>query len=157
MLAVVGVYFLCITEAFTINKGDIYEFLCAFAFAVQIMIISKYSEKVNAYKFACIQFFTAGMVAFFPMLFTETIEWSGVYSAMLPLLYTGVMSCGVAYTLQIIGERDLNPTVAALIMSLEACISVLAGWIIINQTLSIREITGCLIMFISIILAQIKK
>ena len=157
LLAIIGVYFLCMTEEFAINKGDIYELLCAFAFSIQIMIISKYTERINAYRFACIQFFTAGLVAFFPMLLTETIGWSGVSAAMIPLLYTGVMSSGVAYTLQIIGERDLNPTVAALIMSLESCISVLAGWILINQTLSTREIVGCVIMFISIILAQIKK
>lgn len=157
ILAVIGVYFLCITENFTINKGDILEFLCAIAFAVQILIISKYSAKINAYRFACIQFMTAGLVALVPMLFTETVTWSGVSSAMIPLLYTGVMSSGVAYTLQIIGERDLNPTVAALIMSLEACISVIAGWLILNQTLSLREISGCVIMFTAIILAQIKR
>lgn len=156
--AVAGVYLLCIKEGFTINRGDIFEFLCAVVFTIHIIIISKFSNKINAYRFSCIQFVTAGLVALVLMLiFNESVSWQTVKAAWLPLLYTGVMSSGVAFTLQTIGQRDLNPTVAAIIMSLESCISAIAGWIILGQTLTAREITGCAIMFAAIILAQLKR
>ena len=90
-----------------------------------------------------------------PALLFEHPEISQILAAWKPVLYAGVLSCGVAYTLQIIGQRDLNPTIASLIMSLESCISVLAGWMILHQTLSLREITGCAVMFAAIILAQL--
>ena len=157
IMALIGVYLLCIKDGFTVNRGDIYEFLCAIVFAIQILIISNYSHRVNAYQFACIEFLVAGIFAAIPMLFTETFSFTQITLAWFPLLYTGVLSSGVAYTLQIIGERDLNPTVAALIMSLEACISALSGWFILNQALTLREIVGCVIMFAAIILAQIRK
>ena len=91
------------------------------------------------------------------MLLTEEPHLSEIFSAWMPILYAGVLSCGVAYTLQIVGQKDMNPTVASLIMSLESCISVLAGWLILGQALSARELLGCLIMFGAIILAQIPE
>ena len=89
------------------------------------------------------------------MFLFETPELSAILTAWLPILYAGVMSCGVAYTLQIIGQRDMDPTVASLILSLESVISVLAGWVILHQSLSLKELLGCVIMFGAIILAQL--
>lgn len=156
LLAVAGVYMLCINGSVTINRGDIFEFLCAFVFAAQIMVISNYSHRVNAYRFAFVEFLTAGVTAAVIMLCVREnpfgADWSG---ALLPILYVGVMSSGVAYTLQIVGERNLNPTIAALIMSLESCISVISGWIFLGQSLTAREIIGCLVMFAAIILSQL--
>lgn len=158
VMAIIGVYLLCITEGFSINKGDIFEFLCAIAFAVQILIISKYSHRVNAYCFACIQFLTAGFFALIPMFITgESFTWAQIQTGWFPLVYTGVLSSGVAYTLQIVGERDLNPAAAALIMSLESCISAISAWLILGQSLSLREIIGCVIMFAAIILVQLRR
>ena len=158
VMAIIGVYLLCITEGFSINKGDIFEFLCAIAFAVQILIISKYSHRVNAYRFACIQFLTAGFFALIPMFIAgEGFTWAQIQMGWFPLVYTGVLSSGVAYTLQIVGERDLNPAAAALIMSLESCISAISAWLILGQSLSLREIIGCVIMFAAIILVQLRR
>ena len=89
------------------------------------------------------------------MLFTETPRIDDILMAWMPILYAGVMSCGVAYTLQIVGQKNMNPTVASLILSLESCISVLAGWMILGQKLTARELSGCLVMFVAIILAQL--
>lgn len=155
--ALFGIYLLCMTESFALGKGDIFEILCAFVFSAQIMIISHFSGRVNVYRFACIEFFTSGLFAAVPMLLCETVTLSGMTAAWLPLLYTGILSSGVAYTLQIIGQRGLNPTLAALIMSLESCFSVISGWIILGQSLSFRELAGCIIMFAAIVLAQLKN
>ena len=104
---------------------------------------------------SCIQFFVCGFLCAIPAVFTESIVLADIFAAWAPILYAGVMSCGVAYTLQIIGQKDMNPTVASLILSLESCISVLAGWILLNQKLSARELSGCVLMFAAIILAQL--
>lgn len=157
-MAVAGIYLLCIKDGFSINSGDIYEFLCAVVFSLQILIISRFSHRTNAYKFACIQFLAAAAVAFATMYIVgESFTWQQVQAARIPLAYAGVLSSGAAYTLQIIGERDLNPTAAALIMSLESCISAAAAWLILGQTMNPREIAGCVIMFAAIILVQIKN
>ena len=110
---------------------------------------------VSGVKLSMMQFLICGIGSGIPALLFEHPEISQILAAWKPVLYAGVLSCGVAYTLQIIGQRDLNPTIASLIMSLESCISVLAGWMILHQTLSLREITGCAVMFAAIILAQL--
>lgn len=106
---------------------------------------------------SCIQFFICGILSGIAALFTESLEVSALFDAWVPLLYAGVLSCGVAYTLQIVGQRGMNPTVASLILSLESCISVLAGWILLGQKLSSREIFGCAVMFAAIVLAQLPQ
>ena len=155
LLSTVGIYLLCVNENFSINRGDIFVFFCAVSYTAQIMAVSKYSPEINAYLLCAMQFAVAGIIALPLMLFLESPTIGGVCKSWLPLLYTGVLSSGVAYTLQIIGERELNPTVAAIIMSLESCISVIAGWLILGQSLTLKEISGCIIMFIAIILAQL--
>ena len=104
---------------------------------------------------SCIQLFVSGILSGIAMLIWETPNISQILIAWMPLLYAGILSCGVAYTLQIVGQRGMNPAIASLILSLESCISVLAGWAILGQRLSLKEIFGCILMFAAIILAQI--
>ena len=156
-LALIGLYLLCITDGFSIGKGDLLVLICAFLFSLHILVIDYFSPKVDGVKLSCIQFLTCGVLSGIPALLLEHPELSSILAAWQPILYAGVMSCGVAYTLQIIGQKNMNPTVASLILSLESCISVLAGWIILRQQLSTKEILGCVIMFAAIILAQLPQ
>ena len=155
VLATVGLYLLSIKEGFNIGKGDIYVILCAVVFSMHILVIDYFAPKCNGVKLSCIQFLVCGVLCSVIALVVEEPTISGILAAWLPIAYAGVMSCGVAYTLQIIGQKGLNPTVASLILSLESAISVLAGWLLLHQTLSAREIIGCMIMFAAIILAQL--
>ena len=157
LLAVAGLYLLCITEGFSVGTGDFLVFLCALCFSVHILIIDYFSPKVDGVKMSCIQFFVCGLLSGIAMVFTEQFEFHAVLTAWMPLLYAGVMSCGVAYTLQIVGQKGMDPTVASLILSLESVVSVLSGWLLLNQKLSLRELAGCVLMFVAIILAQIPK
>ena len=153
-LSITGLYFLCITEGFSVGKGDTIIFLCAVVFAVHILVIDYFSPRVDGVKMSCIQFFVCG-IASLPFMFAlEEPTIKGMVEGYGPLLYAGVMSCGVAYTLQIVGQKNVNPAIASLILSLESCFSVLAGWIILGERLSAREIFGCILMFGAIILAQ---
>ena len=154
-MALAGLYFLCITESFRIGKGDVFVFAGAVIFAVHILVIDYFAPRTDGVKMSCIQFFVAGILSLFPMAATETTTLEGVWLSMGPLLYAGVLSCGVAYTLQIIGQKNMNPTIASLILSLESCISVLAGWVILGERLSVREGAGCVLMCGAIILAQL--
>ena len=156
-VAVVGFYLLSVKEGFRLEMGDIYLVLSALMFSVHILVIDYFSPKVDGVKLSCIQFLTCGVLSGIPALLLEHPELSSILAAWQPILYAGVMSCGVAYTLQIIGQKNMNPTVASLILSLESCISVLAGWIILRQQLSTKEILGCVIMFAAIILAQLPQ
>lgn len=156
-MSVAGLYLLCITDGFSIGKGDILVLICAVLFSFHILVIDYYSPKVDGVKLSCIQFLVCGILSGIPALIFEKPEMCAVLTAWQPILYAGVMSCGVAYTLQIIGQKNMNPTVASLILSLESCISVLAGWVILGQQLSAREIAGCVIMFVAIILAQLPQ
>ena len=154
-IALAGLYFLCITEKFAVGKGDILIFLCAIVFSIHILVIDYFSPKVDGVKMSCIQFFVCGIVSLPPMFFTETPKIGAIVEGWAPLLYAGVLSCGVAYTLQIIGQKNVNPAVASLILSLESCFSVLAGWMVLGEKLSMRESVGCVLMFAAIILAQL--
>ena len=154
-LALVGLYLLCITESFSINQGDVYLLLCAIVFSAHILIIDHFSPLVDGVKMSCIQFFVAGILSAIPMLLFENPSFAQLKAASVSILYAGIMSCGVAYTLQIVGQKNMNPTIASLILSLESVVSVLAGWIILHQALSVREIIGCILMFCAIIFAQI--
>ncbi len=155
-MAIAGLYLLCMTgDSQALNFGDILLILCAVAFSFHILVIDHFTPLVDGVKMSCIQFFTCGVLSFLCMLLFETPEISQILAAWLPILYAGVMSCGVAYTLQIVGQRGMNPTVASLILSLESVISLLAGWVILHQRLSGRELMGCVIMFAAIILVQL--
>ena len=154
-LSLIGLYLLCITEKLAIGKGDILVFLCALVFTLHILVIDYFSPKADGVKMSCIQFFVCGVLSLAPMFALEAPEPGAVVKSLGPLLYAGVLSSGVAYTLQIVGQKNMNPAVASLILSLESCFSVLAGWLILGQRLSAREGAGCILMFAAIILAQL--
>ncbi len=155
-LAVVGMYLLCMKDgSFTIERADIMLLLCALAFSFHILVVDYFSPKVDGVKMSCIQFFVCGVLSAVGMLFTETPDISNIQAAWRPLLYAGFLSCGVGYTLQIVGQKGINPVIASLIMSLESVISALAGWVILGQVLSPKEILGCVLMFVAIIITQI--
>ena len=156
-MALIGLYLLCITDGFSIGKGDLLVLVCAFLFSIHILVIDHFSPKADGVKLSCIQFLTCGILSGIPALLFEHPDFSAICRAWMPILYAGIMSCGVAYTLQIIGQKNMNPTVASLILSLESCISVLAGWVLLGQQLSAKEILGCVIMFAAIILAQLPQ
>ena len=156
-IALVGLYFLCITEGFSVNMGDFYVFLCALLFSLHILVIDHFAPRVDGVKMSCIQFFVCGLISLIPMFALETPTISGLLAGWFPLFYAGVLSCGVGYTLQIVGQKNVNPTVASLLLSLESCFSVLAGWIILGERLSVREGMGCVLMFAAIILAQLPE
>ena len=157
VMALIGLYLLCITDGFSIGLGDVLVLVCAFLFSLHILVIDYFSPKTDGVKLSCIQFLVCGILSMIPALILEHPQISSILTAWLPILYAGIMSCGVAYTLQIVGQKNVNPTVASLILSLESCISVLAGWVILGQKLSAKELLGCIIMFAAIILAQLPE
>ena len=156
-LAVVGMYFLCMKEGFSIAYGDVLMIICAFVFSLHILIIDYFSPKVDGVKLSCIQFFICGILCAVPMFVREKPAMGSILDAYLPLLYAGVLSCGVAYTLQIIAQKNTDPTVASLILSLESVFAALTGWLIIHETLSGKELFGCALVFAAIILAQLPE
>lgn len=158
LLAVTGLYLLCMTGGgFVFQTGDILELICALVFSIHILVIDYFSPKVDGVKMSCIQFFTCSILSAVGMIIFEEPKLDLILAAWMPILYAGVMSCGVAYTLQIVGQKGMNPTVASLIMSLESVISVIAGWLILGQKLSIRELCGCALVFTAIIIVQLPQ
>lgn len=158
-LAVAGLYRLCIPAGGGIldgiNQGDLLLLVCAFLFTIHILVIDHFSALADGVKMSCIQFFVAGILSGVGMLLTEEVRLDQIAAAWLPILYAGIFSSGVGYTLQIVGQKGMNPTIASLILSLESSISVLAGWALLGQSMSLRELSGCGLMFLAIILAQI--
>lgn len=155
LLAVGGLYFLCITDGFAVGRGELLVFLCAVGFSIHIMVIDHYTQLVDGVKMSCIQFLVNGVLSGICMFVFENPSMGNLLAAWQPILYAGILSCGVAYTLQIVGQKGMNPTVASLILSLESVISVLAGLVLLKQKMSDREIFGCVLMFAAIILAQL--
>ena len=155
VIAIVGFYFLCIKEGFSIAFGDILVFICALLFAVHILVVDHFIPYVDGVRLSCIQFLVAGALSTVFMFATEKPVVSDIMAAWQPILYAGILSCGVAYTLQIIGQKYTNPFIASLILSLESVISVLAGWLILGEMLSLREIIGCVLVFGAIVIAQL--
>ncbi len=155
LLSVAGLYLLCMKEKFGMGKGEWLLLLGSVLFAVHILVIDYFVTFNNGVKMACIQFLTCGILSGIFMLLLEKPSWSAICSAAIPILYAGIMSCGVAYTLQIVGQKGMNPTICSLLLSMESVFSVLAGFLILGQALSIRELIGCMIMFVAIILAQL--
>ena len=154
-LAVAGMYFLCMTGEAGVNRGDVLCFFCALFFTGHILVIDHFSPRVDGVRLSCLQFFVAGAISLVAMFIFEKPDMAGMLAAWLPILYAGVLSSGVGYTLQIIAQKNVNPTLASLIMSLESVFSALSGWAILGQRLSGRELMGCALMFAAIILAQL--
>ena len=155
VIALTGLYFLCITQKLTIQRGDALILCCSVLYAGQILAIDHYNPFVDGVKMSCIQFLTGGVLGAVFMFLFENPSLAMILSAAGPILYTGIMSTGVGYTLQIVGQKGLNPTVAALILSLESVFSALSGYVFLHQVLTTKELIGCALMFIAIVLAQL--
>ena len=155
VIALAGLYFLCITQKLTIQRGDALILCCSVLYAGQILAIDHYNPFVDGVKMSCIQFLTGGVLGAVFMFLFENPSLAMILSAAGPILYTGIMSTGVGYTLQIVGQKGLNPTVAALILSLESVFSALSGYVFLHQVLTTKELIGCALMFIAIVLAQL--
>ena len=154
-IAAAGMYLLCIKEGFSVGRGDFLVFLCSIGFSLHILVMKYFPPRADGVLISCVQFFTAGMVSGVMMLLFERPSWGAIAAAWMPVFYAGVMSCGVAYTLQVVAQKDVPPTMASLLMSLESVFSVLAGWAILGQKLSMKEMFGCGLVFAGILLAQI--
>ena len=155
--AVFGLYLLCINEGFSIAKGDFLVLICAFMFSAHILVIDKFSPNTDGVKLSCIQFLVCGIISIIPSALFEAPLISDIIKSMGPILYAGVFSSGIAYTLQIVGQKYTEPVIASLILSLESVFSAVFGWLILNQVLSLKEIAGCVIVFMAIINAQIPE
>lgn len=155
-LALVGLYLLCVNPSESgINLGDILALVGSIFFTIQIMMIEKSGETVDSVKLCFLQFFVCGILSTILMFVFETPQWSGIQEAILPLLYAGALSGGVAYMLQIVAQRDVGPTLGSLAMSMESVFAVLTAWILLGDVMSGREAIGCVLMFAAIILAQL--
>lgn len=165
VLALIGLYLLCMDGTFYLQFSDILLLLCALCFSFHIVVIDHFSPLVDGVRMSCIQFMVCGILTAVPMVITEVgftqkslqnwLRAFGTASAWIPILYAGVFSCGVAYTLQIIGQKGVNPTVASLLLSLESAFAAVAGWLILGQTMDLRQLAGCALILVAIMLAQI--
>ena len=156
VLSVVGLYLLCMPKgAFSLAQGDVLVLICALLFSFHIMIIDYFSPKGDGVVISCIQFFVCGILSGIIMLFVENPTFANIMDAKWSILYAGALSSGVAYTLQVVAQKGMNPTVASLILCLESVVAVLAGWIILGDKLTSRELAGCILMFVAIVLAQL--
>lgn len=165
VIALAGLYLLCMKGSFSLTLPDILVLCCAIAFAMHILVVDHFSPLVDGVRMSCIQFFVCGILTLIPMFFVDMgasldgiAQWAYPFTRMdtwISILYAGVLSSGVAYTLQIVGQDGLNPTIASLIMSLESVFAVIAGWLILGQSMGSRELLGCGLIFVAIILAQL--
>ncbi|SHK60683.1 DMT family transporter [Fibrobacter sp. UWEL] len=166
LLTLAGLYLLCIKDGFSIQAADGVLLLCALSFAIQILITDRFCQEVDNVRLSAIQCLVACVVSSIPMLFVDlklstaglmnAVEIYTHWNAWIPLLYAAVLSSGVAFTLQIVAQNKIRPTVASLLMSLESVFAVLGGWAVLNERLSFQEGVGCVLMFIAVILSQIK-
>lgn len=163
-ITVIGLYLLCMTDSLRFQASDLMVLLCALLFAIHILVIDYFSPLVDGVRLSCIQFLVCGILSMIPMFFVEMqhslsgiVVWAQnlqSLDAWIPILYAGILSCGVGYTLQIIGQNGLNPTLASMLMSLESVFSVLAGWLILQEKMELRQLGGCALIFAAILLAQ---
>jgi drug/metabolite transporter (DMT)-like permease len=152
--AAVGMYLLCAGESSSLNKGDVLVFGSAVFFAVHILVVGRFSRVADGVRLSCVQFFTCGALGFVTAIVFERPALSGIISAWASILYAGALSSGLAFTLQTLGQREINPVTASLLMSLESVFAALTGWIVLKETLSAREITGCILILSANLLIQ---
>ena len=157
VLALVGAYLLSVKGGEGIATGDLLVIASAVVFSLHILVVDFVPAGVDGVKLSCVQFLVAGLLATVLALLFESFTFSDILAAWVPLLYTGIISSGVGYTLQILGQRTVNPTVASLILSLESVFAVLAGWVLLGQPLSPRELVGCALVFAAVVLAQLPQ
>lgn len=154
-LATIGLYLLCITESFTIGLGDFVILIGAGFWASHILLINHFAGRVSTLRLAFIQFVVVSLLSFILSLIFETTTLASIRLAMIPILYSGFLSIGTAFTLQIIGQKNAPPTLASIILSMEAVFGAIGGWLILGEVLSFRELIGCVIMFMAIIISQL--
>ena len=155
LIGVAGMYLLCITEGFSLTTGDALVCACALLFSGHILCCDHFAPRANPVHMSAIQFLVAAVISTVAAFISEQPSWDKVVSAAVPILYCGLMSGGVGYTLQIVAQRWTDPTVASLLMSLEAVFAALAGAVILGERMTSRELIGCAVMFLAIILVQI--
>ena len=155
VIAAAGTYLLSIQEDFTIAAGDLFVILCAVCFSVHILLVDRFSPSVNGVELSCIPFLVAGVFSTLVAFLVETPNVQDILRSWGPILYTGLISSGVGYTLQILGQKDTPPAVASLIMSLESVFAALSGWLLLGQGMTGREAVGCALVFAAVVLAQI--
>ena len=155
-LAIVGFFLLCVKDGFSVSKGDVLVLICALCYSVHIMVIDHFTSKnVDGVKMSCIQFLVAAVVLSPLMIVIEHPSMDIILSAWVTIGYAGILSSGVGYTLQIVAQKDTDPTTATLIMSLESVFAALSGWLILKEVLLPKEILGCVLVFVAVILAQV--
>ena len=154
LLAVVGLYFLCVKENFLISYGDFLVLICSLFWAIHILLIDRYAKNLDSIKLACCQFLFCSLFSMIIALTFEEVQLKTIIEGSIPILYGGLASVGIAYTLQIVGQKYTSPSNAAMIMSTETIFGVLAGMIFLNEVLGYREIIGCILMMVAIIIAQ---
>ncbi|MDD5508933.1 MAG: DMT family transporter [Bacteroidales bacterium] len=155
-LATMGMYFLSVTGSFHIAKGDLLVLGCAFVWAFHVLYIGHVSPRVDALKLALIQYIITSLLSLVIAVLFEKIVWQAIVDATVPLLYGGIFSVGIAYTLQIVGQKKAPPAHAAIILSAEAVFAAVGGWLILNEVLSARALLGCALMLAGMVLAQVK-
>ena len=157
LIAFAGLYLLCVNEGLAINQGDLIVLYSAFCFTAHIMVIDHFNSKgADGMIMSCIQFFTAAIFMTAAMFIFEQPSMSNILDAKYTILYAGIMSSGVAFTMQILGQRNTDPTSASLIMSLESVFAALSGWLLLNEMMTVKEFMGCVLVFAAVILAQLK-
>ena len=156
-MAVVGLYLLSCMGVSQINKGDLLLMGCALAFSVQITCIDRFAGELDGLRLTCVQALVVSVLSIPFVLFTETVVAADVLACWKPLCFAGILSMGVAYTMQVIGQKALEPTTASLIMSLESVFAVLGGWWLLGETMTVWEITGCILVFIAVVLSQLPE
>lgn len=155
IVALVGLYLLCVTGEFSISKGDLYELIGAFFWAAHILIIDHYSGKVDPLKLSSFQLAVCSLLSLTAASFTETITIAGILQAAVPILYGGICSVGIAFTLQILGQKHAQPSHAAIILSMETVFATIGGFIVLNEVLTKQGIVGSILMLIGMLLAQL--
>ena len=155
--AIVGLYLLSCTSVSGINKGDVLLLLCAVAFSVQILLIDRHCAGLDGLKLNCIQALVVTVLSVPCALLTETVDASLIASCWLPLGYAGILSMGVAYTLQIVGQKRVTPSAAALLMSLESVFAALFGWLLLHETMTKAELLGCVLVFAAVVISQLPE
>jgi drug/metabolite transporter (DMT)-like permease len=155
MIGISGLYLLTVTEALTIEYGDLLVLIGAFFWAAHVHLVNKYSALVGAIRFSLMQFAICAFASLVAALLFETLRIDGLIDGAVPILYTGIFSVGVAYTFQVIGQRETPPSQAAIILSLETVFAVLGGWLLLSETLPLRGWIGCALMLMGMIVSQL--
>ena len=153
-LAIVGLYLLAVGESFFVQWGDVLMFVGAFFWTAQILLVDKFANRVDLMELSAAQIFMTMILSFAAMFAFESPKLTAMVDAWLPIIYAGVMSSGVAFTLQLYGQRYAEPSAAAILMSFEAIFGALAGWLILNEAMTSREIFGCVLMLIGMLATQ---